>query len=552
VTGEELERPVAVLALDIEENRNVGYLRDFMKPGRSVALAERGMVATSHPLATLAALDMLRAGGNAMDAALTAVAMQSVVDPHMTGIGGDCFCLYAPGGAAPLALNGSGRSPAGAKVEWYLERGHTAIPDLTPHAVTIPGAVDAWCRLAADHGTKSLDEVLAPAIRAAEEGFLVTPRVARDWERHAGRVAAHEPAAKVYLPGGKPPTVGDKMHHPALARTLRRVAREGRAAFYEGEVAEELASCLAALGGFHTVEDFAAHASNSCDPISASYRGHELFECPPNGQGLAALLILRILEGFDLADASLSEADRIHLHAEATKAAYSVRDALVADPDHHPFDIAALLGGASIARLRAPIRLDKAQAATAWDGPEHRDTVYLCVVDKDRNAVSFINSLFAAFGSGIYAPKSGVLLQNRGTGFRVKRGHPNAIAPRKRPLHTIIPGMLCRDGRAVMPFGVMGGQFQAAGHAHILSQMLDRGDDPQQASDRPRTFNVDGALSLETTIEPSVREDLARRGHRTAWAPDPLGGCQAIFIDEARGVLLGGSDHRKDGMALGY
>jgi gamma-glutamyltranspeptidase/glutathione hydrolase len=365
-------------------------------------------------------------------------------------------------------------------------------------------------------------------------------------------VAAHEAAAKLYLPGGKPPGVGDKLHHLALARTLRRIAREGRAAFYDGEVADELATCLAALGGFHTREDFASHVSNYCDPISAGYRGHDVFECPPNGQGLAALLILRILEGINLADASLGEADRIHLLAEATKAAYGVRDALIADPDHQPFDIAALLGDAAIGRLRAKITLDQALDAAAWEGPEHRDTVYLCVVDKDRNAVSFINSLFAAFGSGIYAPKSGVLLQNRGTGFRVKRGHPNAIAPRKRPLHTIIPGMLCRDGRAVMPFGVMGGQFQAAGHAHILSQMLDRGDDPQQASDRPRTFSIEGALSLETTIEPSVREELAKRGHRTAWAPDPLGGCQAIFIDEARGVLLGGSDHRKDGMAQGY
>ena len=528
----------------------MGSLRDFMKPGRSVAVAERGMVATSHPLATLAALDMLRAGGNAMDAAITAVAMQSVVDPHMTGIGGDCFCLYAKCAALPLALNGSGRSPAAAKLEWYLEHGHASIPDLTPHAVTVPGAVDAWCRLAADHGTKGMDELLAPAIRAAEEGFRITPRVARDWERHAGRLG--EAAAKLYLPGGRPPRVGDKMHHPALARTLRRIAREGRAAFYEGEVAEELASCLAALGGFHVVEDFAAQSSNYVEPISAPYRGHDLFECPPNGQGLAALLIVRILEGFDLADTSLSEADRIHLHAEATKAAYTVRDALVADLEHHKIDISALLGEAAIARLRAPIDLHKAQPPTAWSGPDHRDTVYLCVVDKDRNAVSFINSLFAAFGSGIYAPKSGVLLQNRGTGFRVIRGHPNAMGSRKRPLHTIIPGMLCRDGRAVMPFGVMGGQFQAAGHAHILSQMLDRGDDPQQASDRPRTFNVDGALSLETTIEASVREDLERRGHRANWAPDPLGGCQAILIDEARGVLLGGSDHRKDGMALGY
>jgi gamma-glutamyltranspeptidase / glutathione hydrolase len=526
----------------------VRTLRDFTKPGRSVAVAEHGMAATSHPLATLSALDMLRAGGNAVDAALAAVAVQAVVDPHMTGIGGDCFCLYAPRAGKPIAFNGSGRAPAGASLDWYLEQGFTAIPDGSPHCVTIPGAVDAWCRLSADHGTKSLDEVFAPAIRAAEDGFAITPRVARDWDRFA----VHEAAAKMYLPGGKAPSVGDRLRHPALGRMLRRIAREGRKAFYEGEVAEELAFCLAGLGGFHTVADFAAHVSNYCDPISAAYRGYELFECPPNGQGLAALLIVRILEGFDLGSSGLSEADRIHLHAEATKAAYRLRDKLVADPDHHPLDIDALLSDASIARLRAPITLEKAQDGAVWDGPEHRDTIYLCVVDKDRNAISFINSLFAAFGSGIYAPKSGVLLQNRGTGFRVERGHRNAIGPGKRPLHTIIPGMLSHNGRAVMPFGVMGGQFQAAGHAHVLSQMLDRGDDPQQASDRPRSFSIDGVLSLETTVAESVYADLTRRGHRTAWAPDPLGGYQAIWIDEARGVLLGGSDHRKDGMALGY
>jgi gamma-glutamyltranspeptidase/glutathione hydrolase len=530
----------------------VKRLRDFMLPGRSVAIGERGMAATSHPAATLAALDMLRSGGNAVDAALAAVATQCVVEPHMTGIGGDCFFIYAPHGGSPIAFNGSGRAPAGAQLDWFLDQGLSAVPDGSAHSVTIPGAIDAWCRLAADHGTKGLDEVFAAAIRAAEEGFVITPRVGRDWHRFEERLVAHAEAAKHYLPGGLAPRVGDRLTHPALGRTLRRIAREGRSAFYEGEVAAELAATLSGLGGFHKGEDFASHAGNYCDPIAAAYGDHEVLECPPNGQGLAALIILRILDGFDLSNPDLSEADRIHLLAEATKAAYRLRDLLIADPDHHPLDIGDILSDESIAKLRTRIRMDKAQDGPAWGGPVHRDTVYLCVVDKDRNAVSFINSLFAPFGSGIYAPKSGVLLQNRGIGFRVQRGHPNAIAPRKRPLHTIIPGLLRRNGRTVMPFGVMGGQFQAAGHAHFISQILDRGDDPQQASDRPRSFSIDGVLSLETTIDRSVREELEKRGHRTIIAPDPLGGCQAILIDEARGVLFGGSDHRKDGMALGY
>lgn len=524
-------------------------LRDFTRPGRSVAVAENGMAATSHPLATLAAVEMLRSGGNAIDAAIAAVALQGIVDPHMTGIGGDCFVLYAPRGGTPIALNGSGRAPLAAGLDWYLERGFTAIPETSPHAVTVPGAVDAWCRLAADHGSRSLEEILKPAIAAAEDGYRIHPRVALDWARYGERMAHDPDAVAQYLP---PPQVGDRMAHPAAARTLRRIAREGRKAFYEGEVAERIVAKLNRLGGLHTVEDFAAQTADYVSPISTGYRGYTLHECPPNGQGLAALLIARIAERFDLTNPGYSEADRIHLLAEATKAAYHERDWLVCDPAVHPFDIDGILSDASIDRLSAPITLERALEASAWDGPIHRDTVYVSVVDRDRNAVSFINSNFFAFGSGIYVPEAGVLLQNRGAGFRVEAGHRNAIGPHKRPLHTIIPAMLARDGRAVMPFGVMGGQFQAAGHAHILSRIVDHGDDPQAASDRPRSFSFGGTLSLEPTIDQAIFDDLTRRGHRTAWADEALGGCQAIWIDHQRGVLLGGSDHRKDGLALGW
>jgi gamma-glutamyltranspeptidase/glutathione hydrolase len=527
-------------------------MRDFMKPGRSVAIAENGMAATSHPAVTLAAVEMLEAGGNAVDAAIAAIALQGVIDPHMTGIGGDCFALFKPADGEPIAINGSGRAPAGAHCAWFAERGIKTIADGSAHAVTIPGAVDAWCRLSADHGKKGLDAVLAPAIRAAEEGYVLLPRVALDWARYAERVAADEEAARQFLPGGNAPVAGDRMRNPALAQTLRRIAREGRSAFYEGAVAEEMTAVLAKKGGLHTTADFAAQVSTYCEPIGADYRGYRLVECPPNGQGLAALIIARILEGFDLADPKFSEADRIHLLAEATKAAYRQRDRLVADPAQNPFDVEDVLSDRSIASLRAPITLDKALDAGVFDGPVHRDTAYVTVVDRDRNAVSFINSLFYAFGSGIYAPRSGVLLQNRGAGFRLDPRHPNCIAPGKRPLHTIIPGLLMRNGKAVMPYGVMGGQYQATGHVHILSRMVDSGDDPQAASDRPRSFSFDDVLQLEPTVPEDVRADLAGRGHKTVWVDEPLGGCQAIWIDHARGVLLGGTDHRKDGIALGY
>lgn len=521
-----------------------------MVPGRSPAIAEHGMAATSHPAATLAALDTLRAGGNAVDAALAAVALQGVVDPHMTGIGGDCFALYAPAGRPVVALNGSGRAPGGASLDWFLDRGLRAIPENSPHAVTVPGAVDAWCRLSADHGRLGLDAVMQPAIRAAEDGFVVTPRAALDWQRYAGRL---EPAgAAAYLPGGTAPVMGARLRHPALGATLRAVAARGRDAFYAGAVAEEVVAVLSGLGGHHTLADFAGQAADYAAPIAADYRGFTLLECPPNGQGVAALMIARILQGFDLADTALTEADRIHLLAEATKAAYRQRDLLVADPAHHAVDVAHILSDPFIALLRAPIRMDHAAASAAWDGPVHRDTVTVCVVDRDRNAVSLINSLFHAFGAGIYAPRSGVLLHNRGAGFRLTPGHPNAIAPHKRPLHTIIPGLLTRDGRPVLTFGVMGGQYQATGHMQVLSNMLDRGDDPQAASDRPRSFAMDGTLSLEPTVDRAVAAELVRRGHQVATADEPIGGYQGIWIDEARGVLLGGSDHRKDGLALGY
>ncbi|MBO9096779.1 MULTISPECIES: gamma-glutamyltransferase [unclassified Rhizobium] len=525
--------------------------RDFFKPGRSVAISDRGMAATSHPQASLAAVDILRAGGSAVDAAVAAVALQSVIDPLMTGIGGDCFALYCPAGGTPVALNGSGRSPQKANLGHLLEKGLTSIPDDSPHAVTIPGAVDAWCQLIERYGAFGLDRVLAPAIAAAEGGYVITPRVELDWTRYADRVAKFPDSAAYFLRNGRAPRTGERMTNPALGATLRAIAKSGRDGFYRDAVAEEIATLLQSLGGLHEESDFANYKAFETKPISGRYRGLDLLECPPNGQGLAALLITRILDGFDLRDPKLTEADRIHLLAEATKAGYARRDQLISDPDHLTFDIDELLSDRSVDAMRREISLDRASAASTWEGPTHKDTVYVSVVDRDGNAVSLINSVFFPFGSGIYAPRSGVLLQNRGAGFVLTEGHSNAIGPNKLPFHTIIPGMLMESGRPRMSFGVMGGQYQACGHAHLLSQILDRDLDPQQASDQPRSFYFGGTLSLEPTISPEVKADLDRRGHVTEWADEPIGGAQAILIDYERGILLGGSDHRKDGIALG-
>jgi len=527
-------------------------MRDFALPRRSPAFAGEAMAATSHPLATLAALDTLRAGGNAVDAAICAAAVLAVAEPHMTGVGGDCFVLYSKQGGLPIALNGSGRAPMRATPEWYRAQGIRAIQVESPHAVTIPGAVDAWLTLLADHGSREIGELLRPAIKLAEEGCVVTPRVGFDF-RFEGDKPRRDPAtAKVFAPGGRTLVAGDRIRNPALAETFRRIAREGRRGFYEGPVAADIVARMKELGGLHELEDFALQHAEYVAPISAPYRGVEVFECPPNGQGLAALIILRILAGYDLAGDKYSEADRVHLLAEASKAGALRRDTLIGDPRFVATPVERLLSDAHAEKARAGIRLDRAGEPVEWDGPEHKDTVYFCIVDRDGNAISFINSLFHDLGSGIMAPKSGVLLQSRGTSFQLDPRHPNCIAPGKRPMHTIIPGMAVKDGKAAMPFGVMGGHYQCVGHAHLLSHMLDRGLDPQQALETPRSFAFSGALLLEHTVGQTVGADLARRGHHIVWPEKPLGGGQAIWIDRARGVLIGGSDPRKDGFAAGY
>lgn len=525
---------------------------DFMQPGRAMSVAENGMAATSHPLATLAAIDVLRRGGNAVDAGVAAIAVLGVVEPQMTGIGGDCFALYAPASGPITAVNGSGRAPAAAALDFFLDRGIREIEGTSPHAVTIPGAVAAWDKLVSTYGRLSLKEVLAPAISIADDGFRLTPRTQLDWDRYRDRVAGNDDAARMFLPGGSVPAIGERFRNPALANTLRQIAEHGAKAFYEGDVAAEIVSVLRERGGLHGLEDFAACETTETQPISATYRDHTLVECPPNGQGLAALLIARILDGFDLSDPKLDEADRIHLFAEASKAAYAQRDALIADPTAMSARPEDVLDERFVSRLRAQISTAKASRSESWDLPIHKDTVYVSVVDRDLNALSIINSLFAAFGSGIYAPRHGVLLQNRGCGFSLKPGHPNAIGGGKRPFHTIIPALLQEKGETVMSFGVMGGQFQAVGHAHILSEMFDRGRDVQAANAAPRSFAFSDNLQLETTHSPATFDRLTAMGHRVCWADEPIGGSQAVWIDRKKGVLLGASDHRKDGIALGY
>lgn len=528
-------------------------MRDFQLPGRSPVRATDAMVATSHPLASLAAVEMLRSGGNAMDAAVTAAAVQAVVEPQSTGIGGDCFVLHSPAGqGVPIAFNGSGRSPAAATLDWYLQRGLTAMPETGPHPVTIPGAIDAWCRLLEDHGRKGIDAALAPAIHYAESGYVVHDRVALDWAQIAPVLAADAHSARMFLRDGQALRAGEVHRQPELAATLRIIASGGRAGFYEGGVADDLVARLTELGGLHTLDDFAATRGSYVQPISVNYRGYDLYQIPPNNQGLTALLMLNIISGFDLKGLEPDGAERLHLEIEAGRLAYRDRDRWIADQDKVDVPVRELLSQDYADRLRAAIDPNRAMTGLPDVDFPKSDTVYISVVDRDRNAVSLINSTYDSFGSGLTGPKSGVVLQSRGRSFRLEPDHPNVIAPSKRPMHTIMPGMVTRDGRVVAPYGVMGGAYQPFGHVHFVSNLIDFGMDPQQALDAPRVFHREGMVEAERGVSQAVVDALGAKGHTVQRSDEPFGGGQAVIIDWENGTLTGASDPRKDGCALGY
>jgi gamma-glutamyltranspeptidase/glutathione hydrolase len=526
-------------------------MRDFHLPGRSPVMACDGMAATSHPLATLAAVETLKAGGTAADAAVAAVAVLCVVEPAMTGIGGDCFCLVSQPGKPVWGYNGSGRAGAKASTEALLSQGLHAIGMTSVHAVTVPGAVEAWEAILKAHGRFGLDRALQSAIHFAEDGFPIAPRVGTDWAGAADKLRANKGASRHYLFDGKPPAVGDVVRFPALAQTLRRLASKGARAFYEGPIGEEIAATIAALGSFITADDVARHRGSVATPVSSNYRGLDVLEIPPNGQGLTALVLLNILENFDLESLDALGPERFHIVLEAARMAFAVRDTHIADPEHMRIGVPALLDK-KFARSLAG-KIDRARRTRLPVAPSPgNDTVYLTVVDRDRMAVSFINSLFSAFGTGICTEQSGVMLNNRGACFVVEPGHPNTFGGSKLPMHTIIPGMAMRDGRCAMSFGVMGSHYQPMGHAQVIVNMTDYGMDVQEAIDAPRVFFAGDQTVVEHGIAPATLDGLRARGHDVAMAAAPWGGGQAIQIDWQRGVLIGGSDARKDGCALGY
>ncbi|MEP1210002.1 MAG: gamma-glutamyltransferase [Rhizobiaceae bacterium] len=530
-------------------------MRNLELPGRSPVMSTNGMAATSNPLATQVAIDVLKAGGNAMDASIAACAVQCVVEPNSTGIGGDCFALYAPQGKANVvAFNGSGRAPAAASLEKLTELGVNELTRNSAHSVIIPGAIDAWTQLHGDHGHMPLSELLQPAIGFARNGYPVSHRAAADFTHLKDHIKTNANLSAIFIKDGEVPAFGSLHHNPGLGNALEIIASEGRDGFYQGELAAEMVNTLQELGGLHTLEDFAEARGTYETTITTEYRGNIVHECPPQGQGMIALLMLNMMRDVPV-NPDLLSADRIHWELETCRRGYGSRSKYLADPAQVDVAVEEILSQHYADQLRDDIDPAKSRhPEDALNLPPHKDTVYISVVDKDRNVCSFINTVFDGFGTAITTPRNAIVFTNRGQGFVLEKGHPNCIAPRKRPLHTIIPGMLEKDGRIVMSFGVMGGEYQAMGHLQFLTRVFDYGLDVQGAMDAPR-FMVDpfsGEVEIEGAVPDAVVEELRSRGHEIARAKRPIGGSQAVAINWDNGVLTGGSDPRKDGCAIGY
>jgi gamma-glutamyltranspeptidase / glutathione hydrolase len=550
---------------DTDEVSDTGQVSDtwfsHVPTGRSVVRANYAMVATSQPLASETGIDILRRGGNAVDAAIAMAAVLNVTEPHMTGIGGDAFAMVYWARTKKLeGLNASGRAPRALNLDYFRSRNMTDMPQTGMAPITVPGAFDGWIALLERYGTMKLADLLAPAIAYAENGFPVMEKTSADWEPEVPKLKQTAAAAATYLVDGRAPAPGAMFAQPNLARTFRVLARGGRDAFYRGDIARAIVDYCQKNGGFLTLEDFATQKHEWVEPISTTYRGHTVYELPPNGQGLTALLLLNILEGIDLKSLSGDASRYYHTLIEATKIAFADRNRYIADPAFMKIPIAELLSKDYAARRRALLNPSQAIDPPSYgDVRTGNDTTYLSVIDKDRNAVSFINSIFLSFGSGIVAGDTGIVLHNRGSGFSLDPSHPNRFEPGKRPFTTLIPAMVFRDGRLLMSYGVMGGDVQAQGHVQVLINLVDRGLNLQQAIDAPRVRYINGRnVMMDDELTTDVIDDLVRRGHRRALPPAGMqhralmGGGQAIMIDPVTNTLAGASDSRKDGLAIGY
>jgi len=525
---------------------------------RSVSMACGAMVASSQPLASLSGCRVLAAGGNAVDAAVAMAATLCAVEPYSVGIGGDTFALFAfDHGRQLVGMNGSGRAPRKATLAGMRAAGHTRMPQTGMLSVTVPGALRAWSDALERYGRLTLGDVLQDAIRYAAEGVPVSEVIAGEWGEATGLLAAHESSARTFLPADQAPRPGQVFKNPDLAESLRKIAAGGAQVVYGGEIGRAIAAFSEQNGGLLDLQDLADHCTTWVDPIALDYRGYTVCELPPNGQGITALEILNILQGYELAGLGHNSADYLHLLVEAIKIAFSNRDRFVTDPHFASVPVDRVLSAGYAERCRRKIRADAAMAPPpagfAFDASE---TVYLAVMDADGNAASFVSSIFTPFGSGMVVTDTGIALQNRAGAFSLDPAHPNHLAPGKRPMHTIIPGLLLKDAACLMAFGVMGGDMQPQGHVQLLCNLIDFGLNPQEAVDAPRIRRMQGrTVYCEDGIDPAAVEKLERLGHAIDRSPTPVnkvGGAQLVYRNPLDGVLWGASDRRKDGCAIGF
>lgn len=534
---------------------------------RSEVIAPHAMAATSQPLATQVALDILKAGGNAIDAAIAANAMLGLVEPTGNGIGGDLFAIVWDAESRKLyGLNASGRSPYSLSLEYFQEQGLESIPSHGPLPVTVPGAVDGWFELHGRFGKLPMQQVLAPAIRYAKEGFPVSELIAYYWQRSVPTLEGWAGFREVFMPNGRAPEKGEIFRNPALAATLQKIADGGRDVFYKGEIARTIDAFMKREGGFLSYRDLAEHTSEWVEPVSTDYRGFDVWELPPNGQGIAALQILNILEDYDLSEMGFGSADYVHLFVEAKKLVFEDRAKWYADPDFNDIPVAQLISKKYAAERRQLIDPERAADSYEVGNPalEGGDTIYLTVADADRNMVSLIQSNYRGMGTGLSPDGLGFIFQDRGELFTLKEGEFNTYEPHKRPFHTIIPAFVTRNGEPYMSFGVMGGATQPQAHAQIIINMVDFGMNLQEAGDAPRilhqgssqptgeTMTEGGTVVLENGFPYETIRDLVGRGHAVGWAVGPYGGYQAILFDSEQKVYYGASESRKDGQAAGY
>jgi gamma-glutamyltranspeptidase/glutathione hydrolase len=531
---------------------------------RSEVIAQHGMACTSQPLATQVALDILKDGGNAIDAAIAANALLGLVEPTGNGIGGDLFAIVWDAKTQKLyGLNASGRSPESLKLSYFKEQGYESIPAYGPLPVSVPGAVDGWYELHQRFGIMPMEQILNPAIRYATEGFPVTELIARYWQ--SARYLSRFPnVADVYMPEGHPPEKGEIFKNPALANTLKTIASKGRDAFYKGEIARTIAAFIEEQGGFLSYSDLASHTSEWVEPVSSNYRGYDVWELPPNGQGIAALQILNILEGYDIASMGFGSSDYIHTFIEAKKLAFEDRARYYADPAFNKIPVRELISKEYAHERRALIDPDRAARRYDAGELEQGNTIYLTVADQWGNMVSLIQSNYRGMGSGMVPPGLGFMLQDRGELFSLEEGHMNVYEPGKRPFHTIIPAFITQDGKPWVSFGVMGGAMQPQGHAQIVVNLIDFKMNLQEAGDAPRIrhggssqptgekMTGGGTVYLESGFNYGVIRELMRKGHNIEWTVGGFGGYQAIMWNETHRIYLGASESRKDGQAAGY